>query len=176
MTSAMQALYTFNRDDFCTSATNTCAHIVKKSCYINNLRFTRRILNDRTTVSLSCCQHGINRRSNTDRIHVDMSTLNALTSISRNTHRFVFIGNASTHRFKSFKVKVNRTWSQITTTRQTYCCLTVTSKQATVEIIRSTKTVNLTKWHWHILNASWINFECFAITLNRTTHYFYNFN
>ena len=49
VTCPVEIVYSFNRNDICTCATNVSPHIIEKSHDINDLRFASSILNNGTT-------------------------------------------------------------------------------------------------------------------------------
>ena len=78
MTRSMKAVHTFNRDNVSPSPTNMSSHIVQQGSYIDDFWLTCRIFNHRTPLSLDCCQHRINRGTDTNGIHVNTSSSQAL--------------------------------------------------------------------------------------------------
>ena len=80
MARSMKAVYTFNRDNISPSPTNMSPHIVKQRSYIDDFWLTCRIFNYRTPLSLDCCQHRINRSTDTNGIHINTSSSQTLTT------------------------------------------------------------------------------------------------
>ena len=126
MSRSMQLWNTINDNNICPCSPNMGSHVVEQGHHIDNFRFPRRIFDHCPTFSLDCCQNRIDRCTDTNSIHVDVSSLKRL-AISRKFHTRAIHGHSGSHRFKGLQMQIDRTWSKVTPTRQSNRCLTIAS-------------------------------------------------
>ncbi len=124
---SMKTFNPFNSDNVSTCTTDMSSHIVQQCRNINDFWFTSGIFDDSTTFSFCRSKYCVDCCTNTNSIHIDMSSMNWFF-ICCKTHCFAFIRYLSSHSFKSFQVKVNWTRTKVATTWKTYCCFTKSAK------------------------------------------------
>ena len=118
-------LHSHNSNHIRSCSTNVCAHTVQKVCHINDMRFFRCILNDSLSLSHRCRHHNIDSCTNGYFIHINMCSAQAFCLCN---YKSVGNVNRCAHGTESLDVQVDRTASNITSTRKCNFCLFIFSK------------------------------------------------
>ena len=116
MSSPMQMRNTINDNNICPCSTNMSSHVVEQGHHIDNFRFPRSIFDHCPTFSFDRCQNRIDRCTDTNSIHIDVSSLKRL-AICRKFHTRAIHSHSGSHRFKGLQMQINWTWAEIASSR-----------------------------------------------------------
>ena len=124
----MQGLHSTDLNHVCSCTTDICSHAVQEVRYIYNMWLFRYVLHDRKTVSHSCCHHYVDRCTYSHNIEIKMCSLQ-LFRFSKNLTIFnLYICSKCT---ESFQMLIDRSASDIASSRKCYFCSLVFSKKCT---------------------------------------------
>ena len=124
---SVKFLNTTDLDHICSGTTDICSHAVEEVCNINNVRFFCNILHNGKSLCHCSCHHNINSCSNTDYIKVNVLSDQAVRFSKNLTIFNLYICSKCT---ESFQMLIDRSASDITSSRQCNFCMLILSKHS----------------------------------------------
>src|SRR5699024_1592552 len=122
-------------DNVCSGAFDIRAHTVQEIGNVHYMRFSCRILNDRTSGRQRCRHHDIDRSSHRNHIQENMTSMKILCfRHDRTVNNLYFCAQSP----ESFQMLVNRTTSDIASSRKRNLRMFIFTKEGSQKIIRCT--------------------------------------
>ena len=157
---AVKLLHTFYADNVCSGALNVSSHAVQEVSYINYMRLSGRIFDNRASRSHRCCHHNVDGCANRHNIQENMASVKIFRTCHNRPMKNLYICSQSP---EALQMLVNGTASDIASARKRHLRMFIFSKQRAQKIIGCADFFNVFIINADIGNGRTINLYCRSV-------------